>query len=156
MKITVFAISDKMPRWVLDVSQDYLKRFAHPIQCDMVEIPAPKRGSTLSIQKAKALEAEVLLSKIPENAHCILLDEKGKMHTSQELSKRFLEWQHLGKPIALVIGGPDGFDPKMYARANELWSLSGLTFPHPIVRIIAIEQLYRAWSITKGHPYHRN
>jgi 23S rRNA (pseudouridine1915-N3)-methyltransferase len=155
MKITLLAISDKMPKWVEDVSKDYLKRFSHPIQCELIALPAPKRTSSLSIPKAKTLEAEMLLGKIPLNAYCILLDEKGKMHTSTSLASQFNHWQLLGQPIFIVIGGPDGFAPKVYARANELWSLSALTFPHPLVRVIAIEQLYRAWSITKGHPYHR-
>jgi 23S rRNA (pseudouridine1915-N3)-methyltransferase len=155
MKITLLAISDKMPKWVEEVSQDYLKRFSNPISCDLFAIPAPKRTGNLSIQKAKTLEAEALLLKIPENAYCILLDEKGKMYASQDLARKFTYWQNLSRPIFIIIGGPDGFDAKIYARANELWSLSALTFPHPLVRIIAIEQLYRAWSITKGHPYHR-
>jgi 23S rRNA (pseudouridine1915-N3)-methyltransferase len=155
MKITILAISDKMPKWVDEVSQDYLKRFSHPIQCELIALAAPKRTSTLSTDKAKSLEADLLLAKIPTNAHCVLLDEKGKIHSSLGLSSQFNHWQLLGQPIVIVIGGADGFDPKLYARGNELWSLSQLTFPHPLVRVIAIEQLYRAWSITKGHPYHR-
>jgi 23S rRNA (pseudouridine1915-N3)-methyltransferase len=155
MKITLLTNSDKMPKWVDEVSDDYAKRFAYPIQFDLIALSAPKRGSSLSSLKAKALEAHLLLGKIPSNAYVILLDEGGKAHSSVGLSHQLEHWQNLGKPLFLVIGGADGFDPLIYARAQEKWSLSPLTFPHPLVRVLVIEQLYRAYSILKGHPYHR-
>lgn len=155
MKITLLTISDKMPRWVDEVSGEYSKRFSYPVQFEVIALPAPKRTSGISTLKGKMLEAEMLMDKIPSNAHVVLLDEKGKMHTSTSLSKQFEAWQNLGRPVILIIGGADGFDAKLYERANELWSLSPLTFPHPLVRVIAVEQLYRAYSILKGHPYHR-
>ena len=155
MKLCLLSISDKMPAWVDQVTQDYAKRLSNPIQFEMLALPAPKRGAHLSEAKAKALEAQLILSKIPDNAHVVLLDEQGKMHSSIELSKQLEKWQNFGKPTFIVIGGADGFDESVYERAQERWSLSALTFPHPLVRVIAVEQLYRASSILKGHPYHR-
>jgi 23S rRNA (pseudouridine1915-N3)-methyltransferase len=155
MKITLLTISDKMPKWVDEVSEDYAKRFAYPVQFDLLALSAPKRSASLSAAKAKTLEAHLLLDKIPSNAYVVLLDEQGKAHTSVGLSHQLAHWQNFGKPLWLVIGGADGFDPLMYARAQEKWSLSPLTFPHPLVRVLVIEQLYRAYTILKGHPYHR-
>ena len=155
MKLTLLTISDKMPKWVEDVTYDYSKRFIYPVQFEITALSAPKRTTSLPSSKAKNLEGEMLLEKIPSNAHLVLLDEKGKMHTSLSLSKQFETWQERGKPIVIAIGGADGFDSKLYERAQELWSLSSLTFPHPLVRVMAVEQLYRSLSILKGHPYHR-
>ena len=155
MKLTLLSISEKMPAWVTQASQEYAKRFSYPVQFDIIALPAPKRNTASHSSKAKMLEAELILSKIPSQAHVVLLDAQGKIYNSLALSKQFELWQNLGKPIFIVIGGADGFDETVYQRAQELCSLSPLTFPHPLVRVIAIEQLYRAFSLLKGHPYHR-
>jgi len=145
MKVEVLSVGTKMPSWVEDVCKDYLKRFDRHIHIQLRSVPL----------HTKHKDTERLLAQIPPEAYCILLDEKGKLYSSTELSKQWEVWQNLGRPLCFVIGGPDGFDPAIFSRANELWSLSPLTFPHPLVRVMVVEQLYRALSIHKGHPYHR-
>jgi 23S rRNA (pseudouridine1915-N3)-methyltransferase len=155
MKLTLLVMSDKVPKWVDEVCEHYLKRISFPFQVNLVVLPAPKRYEGLPSAKAIKMEAELLLQKIPSNAYCVLLDERGKSYNSVAFSKQLEGWQLQGQPVVLVIGGADGFDDQLYARAQELWSLSPLTFPHPLVRVMVAEQLYRAVSLIKGHPYHR-
>ena len=153
MRIRIIAVSDKMPSWVEQTADDYLKRIAHDIE--VCVIPAVKRTKTISIAKAKESEADAILAKMPASAFCILCDEKGKSYTSVGLSQQIEKWFGQANELCFVIGGADGFDATLYDRANAKWSLSPLTFPHPLVRVILAEQLYRADSIRRGHPYHR-
>ena len=155
MRSRILAIGEKMPDWTTLACQDYLKRFDSRFALEVVEIPAPKRSKTSVITQMKALEADSILGKLPKAAHCILLDVKGRSYTTEALSKRLNEWFLMSKDLYWVIGGADGFDERCYARADEMWSLSPLTFPHPLVRVLLVEQLYRAHSILQGHPYHR-
>lgn len=156
MRIRILAVSDKMPEWVETVSKEYLKRFDSTFVVELISISAVKRTKTMSIQKAKQLECEAILKKLSDTTFCVLLDEKGKQYTSEGLSHQIEKWQLQSSDITFVIGGADGFDQNLYQRANAKWALSPLTFPHPLVRVILAEQLYRAWSISKGHPYHRS
>lgn len=145
MKVQLISIGHKPPKWVESGFQEYGKRLPNHWQFNLVALPA----------KTPEQEAKQLLAKMPSKHHCILLDVKGKEWTTLELAQQVENWQALGKDLTFVIGGPDGFDPSVIERADQRWSLSKLTLPHPMVRIIFIEQLYRAWTITQNHPYHR-
>ncbi|MEI7532052.1 MAG: 23S rRNA (pseudouridine(1915)-N(3))-methyltransferase RlmH [Betaproteobacteria bacterium] len=146
MKIWIISVGHKMPQWVELATQDYLKRM--PKEC-AVEVKELKPD----INPAK--EATKIKEAIPKNSYVIALDEKGINQTTLELSKKMDDWCHLGKDISLIIGGADGLAPDIKEAANELWRLSSLTLPHGMVRVLLTEQLYRAWTILQGHPYHR-
>ncbi len=141
-----------MPAWTISGSEDYVRRLPKAWGWRLVE-HAQARGDTAAVRKSR--EADVLLAALDPRAHVILLDEGGRSHTTAALAERLEHWQTLGKPLAFVIGGPDGTDARLGQRADESWSLSPLTFPHPMVRVLLAEQLYRAWSLNVGHPYHR-
>jgi len=141
-----------MPAWVQSGASEYAKRLPKQWQFSVHEVPQAKLGSAAqNTQK----EGEALLASVPERAHIIALDNRGKSWSTVELAKQLKSWQELGKPVSLLVGGPDGLDDVTYQRSDQQWSLSPLTFPHPLVRVVVLEQLYRAYSLTINHPYHR-
>lgn len=155
MKIHLLAVGKHMPDWVVKGYQEYAKRF--PAHCQLVlqEISAAKRSKNSDINKLMQQEADELLTAIPAHSHVIALEVGGRNYSTLELAKQLETWQTLGQPISLLVGGPDGLADKCRHRAQQLWSLSSLTLPHPLVRVIVAEQLYRALTILQGHPYHR-
>lgn len=144
-----------MPSWITAGYQEYAKRLPHECRLELIELPASKRLKNYPIEKIQAEEGERLLSAVPKNCKIIALDEKGTLWNTPQLSKKLTEWQHDGDDRALLIGGADGLASECKKAANQLWSLSPLTLPHGLVRVIVAEQLYRAWSIQQQHPYHR-
>ena len=144
-----------MPEWVNSGFSEFSKRMPPELQINLVEITPSVRNKTTPIEKNIKEEGKRIQSAIPSNSRLIVLDEKGKNFSSVELSKKMEEWFPQGQDIAIVIGGADGIDDRIKQQANESWSLSSFTLPHALVRVIVAEQLYRAWSILKGHPYHR-
>lgn len=152
MQIRIIAVGDKMPDWVITGFNEYAKRLSN---IKLVEISAEKRNKNASIEQIKQREGEKILSVISSHHHVIALDVQGKLWSTEKLAENVKQWQTDGRPIDLLIGGPDGLAPACLQKAETLWSLSSLTLPHPLVRIVLIEQLYRADSILKGHPYHR-
>ena len=124
-------------------------------QINLIEITPSTRNKSTSIEKNIKEESKRIQSAIPDNSKLIVLDEKGKDFSSIALSKEMESWLPMGQDISIVIGGADGIDPVIKQQADEKWSLSSLTLPHALVRVVVAEQLYRAWSIMKGHPYHR-
>lgn len=144
MKIHLVSLANKMPSWVQEGFSDYQKRLKPPIDLCIKDIALTKRDPYSDIKLF-----------IGPAYHTVALDSRGANHSSEQLAKQLAYWQQLGKPIALLIGGPDGHLPNTLEHCQEHWSLSRLTFPHPLVRIIVIEQLYRAQSILQGHPYHK-
>ena len=144
-----------MPEWVNSGFSEFSKRMPPELQINLVEITPSVRNKTTPIEKNIKEEGKRIQSAIPSNSRLIVLDEKGKKFSSIELSKKMEEWFPQGQDIAIVIGGADGIDDRIKQQANESWSLSSFTLPHALVRVIVAEQLYRAWSILKGHPYHR-
>ena len=152
MRIAVYAVGRKMPDWVLLACSDYIKRLPKRWKFGVREF-AQARGSSAEIIMSK--EASQLLDALPDTAHVVVLDNRGKDWTTHELAQQLTRWQELGKNIVFIIGGADGLHASIRERANQQWSLSSLTFPHPLVRIILIEQLYRAQSLLDNHPYHR-
>ena len=155
MKIHLIAIGTKMPAWITQGYQDYAQRMPRECQLLLKEIPAEKRTKNSDVQKIKVKEAEKLLDAIPSNCLIIALDVKGRSWSTEKLADNLQNWMMSGRDIALLVGGPEGLTDNVRQRADQLWSLSSLTFPHPLVRLILAEQLYRAWSITANHPYHR-
>jgi 23S rRNA (pseudouridine1915-N3)-methyltransferase len=155
MSLTLVAIGEKMPAWVNNVFQEYAKRLPHEYRLQLLEIPAIKRHKNASEGHLKTLESDKILAALPKGAYVVALDEHGTLHTSVQLAKRLGKLRAEHPHIYFVVGGPDGLSETLLARAQEKWSLSPLTLPHPLVRVIVAEQLYRAWSILQDHPYHR-
>ena len=121
----------------------------------LVEIPAGKRSKGADLTRITHQEGEQTLAALPKGARVVALDVKGRAWSTEELAKELDAWRHDGRDVALLVGGPEGLAPECLSRAEQRWSLSSLTLPHPIVRIVVAEQLYRAWSILNHHPYHR-
>lgn len=144
-----------MPAWITQGYEEYAKRMPRECALDLVEIAPEKRTKTTSVPQMKAKEADRLLAAIPQGHFVVALDEKGKHWSTQQLSQQMERWLQQGQDLSLIIGGPDGLDDRVKQRANQTWSLSALTFPHPLVRVVLAEQLYRAWSLLNNHPYHR-
>lgn len=145
-----------MPRWVCDAYSEYVKRFPSEYRLCMHEIAIEKRNSVQKdLTPYVKREGEHMLAKISPQSHVIALEVQGQAWSTEEVAQRLANWQQRFRRIAFLIGGPDGLAPTCLAAADEKWSLSRLTLPHPLVRIVLIEQLYRAWSINNHHPYHR-
>lgn len=155
MRIHLIAVGTKMPAWVEQGYLEYAKRL--PSECGLIlhEIPAGKRGKNADIARLTRQEGEKMTTSIPKGARVIALEVGGKPWSTEQLSDRLKSWMGEGREVALLVGGPEGLEPGLSASADEYWSLSSLTLPHPLVRIVLAEQIYRAWSILKGHPYHR-
>ena len=155
MKIYLIAVGKKMPEWINAGYSEFSKRMPPELQINLIEITPSTRNKSTSLEKNIKEEGERIQSAIPDNSKLIVLDEKGKDFSSIALSKEMESWLPMGQDISIVIGGADGIDPVIKQQADEQWSLSSLTLPHALVRVVVAEQLYRAWSIMKGHPYHR-
>ena len=155
MQINLIAIGQKMPSWVNEGYKEYAQRMPPECVLKLIEIPAEKRNKGSNTKKTLKKEAERLLSAVPKNALVIAMEIKGQAWDTNQVATRMNDWMHDGRDIALLVGGPEGLDQSCKQQAELLWSLSPLTLPHPIVRVVLAEQLYRAWSILRNHPYHR-
>ena len=145
-----------MPAWVVDAYQEYAKRLPRECALQLVEIPLGKRRKSLASEQATAEEGRQLLASLPKDCTVIALDVRGNSWSTEELAVRLQDWLGSGRDVALLIGGPDGLSADCLKRADLKWSLSALTYPHSLVRVVLAEQLYRAWTINTGHPYHRS
>ncbi|ORU89714.1 MAG: 23S rRNA (pseudouridine(1915)-N(3))-methyltransferase RlmH [Cycloclasticus sp. symbiont of Poecilosclerida sp. M] len=155
MKLKILSIGAKMPTWVQQAYAEYAKRMPRECSIQLVEIASAKRSKKSDIKKIKEEEKSRLLNAVNSTDYVVALDEKGKAWSTADTAKKMLSWQGVHQVVVLLIGGPDGLHEACLERANECWSLSALTFPHPLVRVILAEQLYRAWSLMNNHPYHR-
>ncbi len=155
MRFKIIAVGTKMPSWVEEGYKDYAKRLPRDFTVEMVELGLGPRGKNASLAKAIAKEGEQMLAAIPKGDKVIALDVLGKPWSTEKLASNLANWSMENSNYSLLIGGPDGLAPECLARADAKWSMSALTLPHPLVRIVLIEQLYRAWSILKNHPYHK-
>lgn len=155
MKVKVLAVGGKMPAWVTEACQSYQKRLPPQLNPTVIEIPLGPRGKSTDLHKAIAQEGQQMLAALPAADRVIALDVKGSNWSTEDLAQNILDWQMAGDNISFLIGGPDGLATDCMQRAQSRWSLSALTLPHPLVRVILMEQLYRAWSINSSHPYHR-
>ena len=156
MKIKLLAVGTKMPSWVSDGFSEYAKRLPRDMSLELVELPLGARGKNADIQKAIQKESDAILAQIGKQDHVIALEVKGHNWSTEALAENMERWQMNGQTVVLLVGGPDGLSDACRSRANQQWSLSALTLPHPIVRVILSEQIYRAWSVTQNHPYHRS
>ena len=156
MQLTAMAIGTRMPGWVESGTATYLKRLPRHLQLSFREFAPAQRSTGSTVERQKATEADRLLKAIPHPGLCIALDEHGKSWTSMELAKRLEGWQVEYSQVSFLIGGADGLDKRCLERADFVWSLSPLTLPHALVRIVLAEQIYRAWTLIQGHPYHRD
>ena len=155
MRIRLLAVGQKMPDWVTEGYQEYAKRLQDDVRLELVEIPAAKRTRNNEAEQWKRQEAEAIQAAIHPSDRVVALDVLGKPWSTENLRDRTAQWLQGGQNVALLVGGPDGLAPELLALASERWSLSPLTLPHPLVRIVLMEQIYRAWTLLKGHPYHR-
>ena len=144
-----------MPDWVEAGYAEYAKRLPRDVVVEMVELPLAVRSKNTDIQKAMEKEGEAIKAMIMKGEQVIVLDVKGKPWSTEQLAENLAAWKMSGDNFCLLIGGPDGLSPAILQMASIKWSLSPLTLPHPLVRILLIEQLYRACSILQNHPYHK-
>ncbi len=142
-----------MPDWVVAGFADYAKRMPKELRLELVEVPLARRGN--DVVRARQEEGAKLLAAVGPRDRVICLCVEGKRWSTRDLADRIAAWQQEGRDIALLVGGPDGLDQACLDRAEGTWSLSPLTLPHALVRVVVAEQVYRGWSILSGHPYHR-
>ena len=155
MHIHLIAIGQRMDAWINQGFQEFAKRMPPECNLQLKEIAAGKRGKNADIPRILQQEGERMLAAIPAGARVIALDVEGKQWSTPQLAQQLEHWLPSGQDVALLVGGPEGLAPQCLERAQQRWSLSALTLPHPLVRVVLAEQLYRAWSLHKGHPYHR-
>lgn len=155
MKIRLLTITHKSPSWIQEGYLDYAKRLPPHCMLELVEIPAEKRTTNADLKRIAEREGEKMLAQIKPNHLVIALDVKGKSWSTEQLSAELANWMQDGRNVDLLVGGPEGLAPACLEKAEVRWSLSPLTFPHIIVRLIVAEQIYRAYSILQQHPYHR-
>ncbi|WKB52532.1 23S rRNA (pseudouridine(1915)-N(3))-methyltransferase RlmH [Eleftheria terrae] len=155
MKLLVVAVGQRMPAWAETAYDDYAKRFPPELRLELKAVKTEPRGNNKSTDSLMAAERGRIEAAVPKGARVVVLDERGDRLTTVQLAGRLKAWMHDGRDVALLIGGPDGLDPALRAAAEERLRLSDLTLPHAFVRVLLAEQLYRAWSVMVGHPYHR-
>jgi|TARA_B110000977_G_scaffold161004_1_gene205698 23S rRNA (pseudouridine1915-N3)-methyltransferase len=155
MHIRLLAVGTKMPKWVEQGVDEYCKRLPPELKLEVKEIALGKRGKGADIRRAIASEGQQMQAAIGDRDRVVALDVKGKPWSTEQLAGNLRDWQLGGANISLLVGGPDGLAQECLDRADQHWSLSALTLPHPLVRIVLAEQLYRAWTINNNHPYHR-
>ncbi len=155
MQLVIVAVGHKMPAWVEAGFGEYAKRM--PPECRVVlkEIRSAERSGGKPAESARLVERERIEASLPKGARIVALDERGRELSTVQLSQRLTQWQQDGRDVAFIIGGPDGLDTEFKDKADDLIRISSLTLPHGMVRVLLAEQLYRAWSITQNHPYHR-
>ena len=155
MRLHFIAVGTRMPDWVEQGYAEYARRLPAECSLHLVEIPLAKRGKNPDIERLVRQEGERMLAAIPKGARVVALEVKGRAWSTPQLAERLEQWLGEGRDVALLVGGPDGLAPACRSAADEQWSLSNLTLPHPLVRVLVAEQVYRAWTITRNHPYHR-
>lgn len=155
MRIRIIAVGTKMPDWVEKGYAEYAKRMPRDCVVELMELPLAQRGKNTDIARAMEKEGEAILAALGKGDQVIALDVKGSCWSTEQLAEQLAGWRMSGSNYCLLIGGPDGLAPQCLALANARWSLSALTLPHPLVRILVIEQLYRACTILQNHPYHK-
>ena len=154
MRLVIVAVGQRVPDWAQTAWDDYAKRFPYEIKVELKVVKTETRGSK-TVQALCAAERGRIEAALPKGCRIVVLDERGTALTTVALAGKLQNWQLESDDVALVIGGPDGLDPVLKQAAHERIRLSDLTLPHAMVRVLLIEQLYRAWSINANHPYHR-
>ncbi len=155
MHIRLLAVGDRQPSWVDDAVGIYTGRFPREWKFQLDTIPTVRRSKNDKSRQAMQTEGELIAAKLSPTEQVVLLDERGLQLSSKSLAAKLADWQSDGRDLCFIIGGPDGVSEAVRQRANMMWSLSQLTLPHGMARALLSEQLYRAWSLQTGHPYHR-
>jgi 23S rRNA (pseudouridine1915-N3)-methyltransferase len=153
--IRLVAAGTRLPGWVAEGYAEYAGRLGPELRLELVEVPVTHRGRNADVARARAEEGRRMLAAVDARMFVTALEVGGRAMSTGELAQWLAKRMNDGRDVALLVGGPDGLDPGCLERADGTWSLSPLTFPHGIVRILVAEQLYRASSLLKGHPYHR-
>lgn len=144
-----------MPAWVESGYREYARRFPSDMPLQLTEIPPVKRGKNADIKRILHKEGELSLAAVAKGNRIVTLEVGGKPWSTQQLAEQITHWQLDGRDVSLLVGGPEGLAPQCIQQSEQKWSLSNLTLPHPLVRVLVAESLYRAWSLTINHPYHR-
>ncbi|RCU48816.1 23S rRNA (pseudouridine(1915)-N(3))-methyltransferase RlmH [Corallincola luteus] len=155
MKLQLVAVGSRMPGWVEQGFNEYARRFPREMAFELIEVPAGKRGKNADIARILEREGEQMLAAVGKGNRIVTLEVTGKDWTTPQLAQQLDRWKLDGRDVSLLVGGPEGLAPACIAASEQRWSLSALTLPHPMVRIVLAEALYRAWSVTANHPYHR-
>jgi 23S rRNA (pseudouridine1915-N3)-methyltransferase len=155
MQIQLIAVGMRMPDWVEQGYAEYAKRLPRECELRLKEIAPGQRGKNADLVRAMEEEGRKMLAAIGQGERVVALDLSGREWSTPQAAEHLARWLADGRNVSLLVGGPEGLAPACLARADERWRLSALTFPHPLVRVILAEQLYRAWSILNNHPYHR-
>jgi 23S rRNA (pseudouridine1915-N3)-methyltransferase len=155
MKCRLIAAGTRLPEWINEGFREYQKRLRAPLVLELIEIPIPKRSAGENPQRAIAREGENMLAALKDEDYVVSLEVQAKSMTTPQVSSWLAQRLREARPLALLIGGPDGLSDSCRTRANQSWSLSPLTLPHGLVRVLLAEQIYRAMSMLAGHPYHR-
>ncbi len=156
MRIEIIAVGKRMPGWVDEAFGEYRKRFDRSLEVSLKEVDAIRRSASITVPRAVQEESERLAAAVAPGNQLICLDERGQSWSTRQLSKQLDKWMHSGRNVSLLVGGADGMSDQLLHSAERTWSLSALTLPHPLVRVILIEQLYRGWSLLQNLPYHRS
>lgn len=156
MRVHLLAMGTRMPGWINEGFEEYRKRLAGDIRLELEEVPLPRRKND-ETAALRDREAELLEKRMAKHdgAHRVALDAEGRVHTTEKLARRLDGLRRQGQDLVLIVGGPDGLAPSLTESVHERWSLSALTLPHPLVRVVVAEQIYRCWTLLQGHPYHR-
>ena len=156
MRIHLVAIGRRMPPWISDGFSEYAQRLRSGVQLELIEVDTPRRGQNPDLSRIVREEGVRLLQAAPSGAYRIALDQSGRSYDSESLAGQLEKWMTFGRDVALIVGGPDGLSDEVLTSVDQCWSVSALTLAHPLVRIVIAEQLYRAYAISRGMPYHRS
>jgi 23S rRNA (pseudouridine1915-N3)-methyltransferase len=155
VRIKLIAVGSKMPRWVEDGWQEYARRLPSELPLELHEIPLNTRGKNADVARLIRQEGEAMLGRVQPGERIVTLEVHGKPWSTEQLAAELQRWRLDARNVNLMVGGPEGLAPEVCARSEQRWSLSPLTLPHPLVRILIGEQIYRAWTLLSGHPYHK-
>jgi len=155
MRLHLLAVGQRMPDWVATGFAEYAARMPREMSLVLRALPNPARSRAMDTATLRRVEGQTLLAAVPAQALMVALDERGRVVDTRAVAERLAGWQQSGRDVALIIGGAAGLDDAVRERADWVWSLSPLTFPHMLVRVLVAEQIYRAWSLLNNHPYHR-
>lgn len=155
MQLLVAAVGQRMPAWVQQAWAEYAGRFPRGLSLELREVPLARRSRNAVTDKLRTAEGHALLAAAPADYRIVALDERGRQWSTAELAGQLENWMRDERGVCFLVGGPDGLAGECRERAQDVWALGRLTLPHPMVRVILAEQLYRAWTITQNHPYHR-
>ncbi|PAU87686.1 23S rRNA (pseudouridine(1915)-N(3))-methyltransferase RlmH [Pseudomonas sp. WN033] len=155
MRLRLISVASRMPRWVEDGYQEYAKRLPPDLPLELVEIPLATRGKNADVARLMRREGEQMLAATQPGERIVTLEVNGRAWSTEQLAEQLERWRLEARTVNLMVGGPEGLAEEVQARSEQRWSLSPLTLPHPLVRILLAEQLYRAWTILNRHPYHK-